>query len=129
MAATGMSVVWFVVILALIPLCLWMLKRSGLATGALGAQAQALIKPVGQFNIGPGQRLVTVEVGQGDQRTWLVLGVTGQTIQTLHTMAPQAPAEAMGSPAHPGFAALLQRAAKSKLVDKGQSMNTTSGAA
>jgi flagellar protein FliO/FliZ len=129
MAATGMSVVWFVVILALIPLCLWMLKRSGLATGALGAQAQALIKPVGQFNIGPGQRLVTVEVGQGDQRTWLVLGVTGQTIQTLHTMAPQAPAEAMGTPVHPGFAALLQRAAKSKLVDKGQGTNTTSGAA
>ena len=113
MAATGMSVVWFVLIVALIPLSLWALKRSGLASGALaGAKAEALVKTIGQLNIGPGQRLLTVEVGQGDARTWLVLGVTGQSIQTLHTMAPQAPAEAAAPAVHPGFAALLKRAGK-----------------
>ncbi len=111
MAATGMSVLWFVLIVGLIPLSLWALKRSGLATGAAtGNKAQALIKPVGQLNIGPGQRLVTVEVGQGDDRTWLVLGVTGQSIQTLHTMPPQVVADAATPAVHPGFAALLQRA-------------------
>lgn len=113
MAASGMSVVWFVLIVVLIPVSLWVLKRSGLATGAMGvagAKAQALIKPVGQLNLGPGQRLVTVEVGQGDDRTWLVLGVTAQHIQTLHTMAPQAPVEPATPTVHPGFAALLKRA-------------------
>ncbi|MCH8178400.1 MAG: flagellar biosynthetic protein FliO [Proteobacteria bacterium] len=118
MAASGMSVVWFVLIVALIPLSLWVLKRSGLATGAVaGARAQALIKPVGQYNLGPGQRLVTVEVGQGEDRTWLVLGVTGQHIQTLHTLPPQAPVEAATPAVHPGFAALLKRAGMG--VDKG----------
>jgi len=113
MAATGMSVVWFVLIVALIPLSLWALKRSGLASGALaGAKAEALVKTIGQLNIGPGQRLLTVEVGQGDARTWLVLGVTGQSIQTLHTMAPQAPVATAAPAVHPGFAALLKRAGK-----------------
>jgi flagellar protein FliO/FliZ len=113
MATSGMSVLWFVLIVGLIPLSLWVLKRSGLASGALAsAKAQALIKPIGQFNIGPSQRLITVEVGQGDARTWLVLGVTAQSIQTLHTMSPQATEEAAALPVHAGFAALLQHAGK-----------------
>ena len=115
MAASGASFLWFVFVLALIPASLWLLKRSGLAHGLAGGLGgpgvAAPMKTVGQLNLGPGQRLVTVEVGQGDERTWLVLGVTGQNIQTLHTMAPQAPAEAAaGAPAvHPAFATLLRR--------------------
>ena len=111
MAASGASLLWFVFIIALIPASLWLLKRSGLANGLATPGASAPMKTVGQLNLGPGQRLVTVEVGQGDERTWLVLGVTGQHIQTLHTMTPQAPAEAAaGAPAvHPAFATLLRR--------------------
>ena len=97
MPSTGLTVVWFLGVVALIPLTLWVLKRSGLATGTVGG-SPALIKPVGQLNIGPGQRLVTVEVGTGDSRTWLVLGVTGQQISTLHVMPPQAEA-----PSTPGL--------------------------
>lgn len=108
MASSGMTVLWFVVIVALIPLTLWLLKRSGLATGGLGATAQ-LIKPVGALNIGPGQRLVTVEVGQGDHKTWLVLGVTAGQINTLHTLPAQALPEAPIA-ATPDFGALLRRA-------------------
>ena len=78
---------------------------------APGAASQ--IKTVGQLNLGPGQRLLTVEVGQGEDRTWLVLGVTGQSIQTLHTMAPQAAPEPAAAPVHPGFAALLRRSSLS----------------
>ena len=111
MAASGMSLLWFVFIVALIPASLWLLKRSGLTNGLAAPNMAALIKPVSQLNIGPGQRLVTVEVGQGDERTWLVLGVTAQSIQTLHTMAPQTSSEAVaaGPAVHPAFATLLRR--------------------
>jgi flagellar protein FliO/FliZ len=112
MPSTGLTVLWFLGVIALIPLTLWMLKRSGLAAGAMGGQA-GLMKPVAQLNIGPGQRLVTVEVGTGDERKWLVLGVTAQQISALHTMAPQAdlPSAAghMPSLVPASFSALLKR--------------------
>jgi flagellar protein FliO/FliZ len=38
--------------------------------------------------LGPSQRLVTVEVGSGDERRWLVLSVGPSGVTTLHTMAP-----------------------------------------
>ena len=106
MPSSGLSILWFLAIVALIPLTLWGLKRSGLATGAVG-RVQAPIKPIGQFNIGPGQRVVTIEVGEGDSKTWLVLGVTAQQISTLHTMAPHVLPVAEG--VHPTFSALLRR--------------------
>lgn len=103
MPSSGLTVLWFLGIVVLIPLTLWGLKRSGLATGAVGG-AQALIKPIGQFNIGPGQRVVTIEVGTGEDRTWLVLGVTAQHISPLHTMAPQAlPTSDGGQLSFPAF--------------------------
>lgn len=109
MPSSGLTILWFVGIVAMIPLTLWALKRSGLAAGTLGSAAASLIKPVGQFNIGPGQRLVTVEVGSGDARTWLVLGVTAQQITTLHTMAPQAVPAGGATGGPPTFQALLRR--------------------
>ena len=114
MAANATSLLWFTFIVALIPLSLWLVKRSGLAHGLAAPGAAAQIKTVGQLNLGPGQRLLTVEVGQGEDRTWLVLGVTGQSIQTLHTMAPQAAPEPAAAPVHPGFAALLRRSSLSQ---------------
>jgi len=109
MASTGLLIVWFLVIVALIPVSLWLLKRSGLAQGAMGGAA-APVRTVGNVNLGPGQRIVTVEVGEGESRTWLVLGVTSQQINTLHSMAPMsAPVvagEAAGLP--PQFASLLR---------------------
>jgi flagellar protein FliO/FliZ len=113
MASGGLTIVWFLVIVALIPLTLWALKRSGLANGTLGT-SHNLVKTINQLNIGPGQRVVTVEVGTGDQKTWLVLGVTAQQINTLHTMAPQAlPESGQGQGVHPAFAALLRRTTES----------------
>ena len=44
------------------------------------------------------QRIVTVEIGSGDERRWLVLGVTPTAITTLHTMAPQS----IAAPNEPG---------------------------
>jgi len=79
------SLLWFVAILALIPAALWLLRRTPAGAGA----AQGLMRTIAVLPLSPGQRLVTVEVGRGDARRWLVLGVTGQQITTLHEMAPQ----------------------------------------
>jgi flagellar protein FliO/FliZ len=48
--------------------------------------------------VGPQQRVLTVEVGPENARTWLVLGVTGQTITCLHTL-----------PALPTMSAMLSK--------------------
>ena len=93
----------FMVVLALIPLALWALKRTPLGQAAGGAG----LRLVGQLALAPNQRLVTVEVGSGDERRWLVLGVSAAGIRTLHEMAPQAETPA---PAAPVFAQLLARA-------------------
>lgn len=105
------SVLWFVAILALIPLALWLLKR----TPAGGAGAQGVMRTVAVLPLSPSQRLLTVEVGQGEARRWLVLGQTAQQITTLHEMAPQDVAAAPGAapPAMP-FAQLLARLQRSK---------------
>jgi flagellar protein FliO/FliZ len=74
-------------VLALIPAALWLLKRS-----PLGGQAQAknaAMRQVASLSLSTTQRVVTVEVGSGIDRKWLVLGVTPQQITTLHTLPPQ----------------------------------------
>ena len=98
------SLFWFIAILALIPLALWLFKR----TPAGGASARGLMRSVAVLPLAPNQRLVTVEVGRGDARRWLVLGVTGQSIHTLHVMAPQDEAP-VASEARTPFASLLSR--------------------
>ena len=47
------------------------------------------MRTVGVLPLSASQRVVTVEVGQGLDRRWLVLGVTGQSITTLYTMCAQ----------------------------------------
>ena len=98
----------FVLILALIPAALWLLKRSPLGGGGAGSGGMRL---VGALALSPSQRLVTVEVGTGDDRRWLVLGVSAAGIQTLHSLPPQAGASSLDAAAMPltGFAHLLQR--------------------
>ena len=99
------SLLWFIAILAMIPLTLWLLKR----TPAGGAAMHGLMRTVAVLPLAPGQRIVTVEVGRGDQRKWLVLGVTGTQITTLHEMAPQDDAAGTATPVEPPFAQLLAR--------------------
>ena len=84
------SLLAFVGIVALIPLALWLLKRTPIGGGA----AHGVMRTVAMLPISANQRLLTVEVGSGDERKWLVLGVTPAGIHTLHTMAPQALPEA-----------------------------------
>ncbi len=104
MQSAGLMMFWFVVVLALIPTTLWLLKRTPMG----GAGAHGLMRVVAALPLSPSQRLVTVEVGTGDERRWLVLGVSPAGIHTLHSMAPQAEPPA-ALPALPGFAQMLQR--------------------
>lgn len=94
----------FVAILVLIPVALWLLKRTPIGAAA----SQGHMRVVATLPLAPNQRLLTVEVGQGDDRKWLVLGVTPGGISTLHTMPPQADVPAPPQHALP-FAQLLAR--------------------
>jgi flagellar protein FliO/FliZ len=85
MQSAGLMMFWFVVVLALIPATLWLLKRSGWQPKGAVPAAHS-IKTLAQLGLGPGQRVMTVEVGQGAEATRLVIGVTAHSIQTLHVL-------------------------------------------
>ena len=76
---------WFGVVIVLIPLALWLLKRTPLGGGA----GSGPLRHVAVLPLSASQRVAIVEVGAGAARRWLVLGVSGQSITTLHTMPPQ----------------------------------------
>jgi flagellar protein FliO/FliZ len=107
MASGFTSLLSFLAVIAAIPLVLWLVKR-GTTVGGTGS---AGMRRVAMLPLSPSQKLVTVEVGSGDSRCWLVLGVTPNSISTLHTMLPQD--EAVPSAPSPTptttFAQLLQR--------------------
>ena len=112
MASTAFtSALWFIAVLALIPFALWLLKRTPLGGGA-GAGSTGVLRHVAALPLSPQQRVSIVEVGSGEDRRWLVLGVSPQGIHTLHTMAPQAEPAGGTATAAPNFAALLGRLRK-----------------
>lgn len=83
MTQAWVSVVLFVVLLALVPVGLkWLQRRAG---GAVPGSTVAA-KIVSAVGVGPHQRVVTVEVGPAGARVWLTLGVTAQNITCLHTL-------------------------------------------
>jgi len=105
MNASGLlPFLWFLAIVALIPVALWLLKRTPYGRVFSGAAAADVLRVVTQLPTAPNQRLLVVEVGQGEDRRWLVLGATAQSITTLHVMPPQAE-----PPAPASFAKLLSK--------------------
>jgi flagellar protein FliO/FliZ len=111
------SLLWFVGIVAAIPLMLWLLKRSPLGN-TLSGRAGAP-RTVASLALSAQQKVVTVEVGQGLDRQWLVLGVSPQGIRTLHSMPAQdaGPTDDAGElPTQPpaAFAQLLSRLRQAK---------------
>ena len=114
MPANGLnSLLWFIAIVAMSPVALWLLKRTSMGGGG----ASGSLRSIAALPLSASQRIVIVEVGEGDARRWLVLGVTAQSITTLHTMAPPADGPAPtqddatpdAPPNPPGFAQLLDR--------------------
>ena len=104
------SLLWFLAIIAVIPLALWLLKRTPMG----GTASNSLMRHVAVLPLSASQRVVTVEVGQGEARRWLVLGVTPNSITTLHSMEPQADVAANVTPALPGFAQMLGKLRQDK---------------
>lgn len=106
---------WFAAIIALIPVALWVLKRT--PVGAIGAQGG--LRSVATLALSPNQRVVTVEVGSGDDRRWLVLGVTPQSVTLLRDMAAQGDAPATAAAPGSAFAQLLGRTRSGTARDAG----------
>ena len=99
MTQTLLVVVLFVGAMACLP---WLVRRLQQRHGAGAAMAGTASRVLSTVAVGPQQRVVTVEVGPEHARTWLVLGVTGQTITCLHVMP--ATASAPASTTVPSFA-------------------------
>lgn len=101
MASLSWSVLMLLLVLALIPASLWVVKRVQQIQPAGGARA---LEMLAQLPLGPRERIAAVRVG----RRVLVLGVTGQQVSLLadldNGMDDFAPAE----PRDPGFASVLQ---------------------
>ena len=102
MAQTLLVVVLFVTAMALLP---WLLRRLKQRQSALSGNGAVAARVLTAVSLGPQQRLVTVEVGSGDARTCLVLGVTAQQITCLHVLP--APASAQTPAAAAAVAAAL----------------------
>ena len=96
---------WFGAIIVLIPLALWLLKRTPLGGGA----GSGPMRHVAVLPLSASQRVAIVEVGSGSERRWLVLGVSGQSIHTLHTMVPQDDSTPTAADPGANFAQLLSR--------------------
>lgn len=82
-AAAGLLQAGFglALVLALIFLCAWAVRRFGLQPGG----SNRLLKVVSSVMVGQRERVVVVEIGD----SWLVLGVAAGQVRTLHTMAAQ----------------------------------------
>lgn len=113
MVASGLtSLLWFIAIVVMIPVALWLLKRTPAGARFSGTASAGAMRCVALLPLSSTQKLVTVEVGHGESRRWLVLGVTASSITTLHTMDAQeadAAAAPAALPVMPGFAQILAK--------------------
>jgi len=103
MNATLLQLLGFGLVILMIPFALMLLKRTPLGAALSGGAPEALMRTVATLPLSATQRLIVVEVGHGEARRWLVLGVTAQAISVLHTMEPQD--EAVAEEADPSAAA------------------------
>jgi flagellar protein FliO/FliZ len=98
--ASGLAQMIFglAIVLGLIVLAGWLLRRFGAGPAAAGS----LIRVVTAASVGPRERVVVVEVHD----TWLVLGVAPGRVNTLHQL-PRQVITATEPPARQGFAKWL----------------------
>jgi flagellar protein FliO/FliZ len=100
MASTAWSVLMLLVVLALIPLVLWTLKKLQTFRPG-GARALEL---AAQLPLGARERVVVVRMGG----RLLVLGVTPQQVSLLAEANAADLPPAAGRPSEPGFSSLLR---------------------
>ena len=86
----------------------WLLPRCRRHLPGAAQRAGPRLQVLGAVALGPQQRVVTLQVGQGEQAVCLVLGVTPGSISALHQMPlPPTPAEPADPAPASGFAARL----------------------
>src|ERR1700712_1412163 len=71
MTTSLMPLLAFLLVIAMIPVALWMMKRAGIG-GA--APAGGVLRHVAQLGLGTSQRVTIVEVAVGAERHWLPPG-------------------------------------------------------
>lgn len=98
--ASGLAQMIFglAIVLGLIVLASWLLRRFGAGPAATGS----LVRVVTAASVGPRERVVVVEVHD----TWLVLGVAPGRVNTLHQL-PRQVLKAAEPHARQGFARWL----------------------
>ena len=103
MTTSLMPLLAFVLVIALIPAALWLMKRAGVG----GPPSGGVLRHVGNLALGASQRVTVVEVAVGTERHWLVLGVTGERITQLASYP--APDDVPPSPTSPAHAAAVNQ--------------------
>ena len=101
------SLLILVLMIAALAALPWLLRRWQQRQQSLQSQSGVTSQVLSSVAVGQQQRVVTVEVGQGAQKTCLVLGVTPQSIQCLHVLGSQPAAAASG--AAQGFANAMEQ--------------------
>jgi flagellar protein FliO/FliZ len=89
----------------------WARHRLPGAVGHSGPPMQVL----SSLSLGPQQRVVTLQVGKGDERVCLVLGISPGSVNALHSMSLPADLSDAGTPIvtpATGFAARLAQLTK-----------------
>ena len=111
MVSSGLnSLLWFIAIIAMIPVALWLLKRTPMGS----AGGNGVMRSIASLPLSANQRVVMVEVGQGEARRTLVLGVTAQSITALYSLGPQDDVPVAAPAPMPAFAQLLSRLRQDK---------------
>jgi flagellar protein FliO/FliZ len=90
----------------------WLLQRYRRHLPGAAERAGPTLQVLGGVSLGPQQRVVTVQVGQGEQAICLVLGVAAGSITALHQLPMPATTADPSAPAAPqspvaGFAERL----------------------
>jgi flagellar protein FliO/FliZ len=96
MTTSLMPLLAFLLVIALIPVALWLMKRAGVG----GAVTGGVLRPVAQLGLGASQRVTVVEIAVGAERHWLVLGVTGERVTPLASYPAPDHVPAATAPAH-----------------------------
>ena len=98
MTTSLMPLLAFLIVIAMIPVALWMMKRAGI--GGAAGPAGSVLRHVSQLSLGTSQRVTVVEIAVGAERHWLVLGVTGERVTQLASYPAPDVAATPSAPAH-----------------------------
>jgi flagellar protein FliO/FliZ len=113
------------VLLVLMMLVAWMLQRYRRHLPGTARHTGPAMQVMNTLALGPQQRVITLQVGQGESGVCLVLGVAPGGITALHTLPLPAADAGAAADIHPieqpaaGFAARLAQLTKPSSFAKG----------